>query len=408
MTTTLSETPQLDCSWFLTNPTFLGVATFSRGLDGVKCEWTTDLHSFVGKYPITLTFDETSGDVVASGLPSSVSNEGDAPELAALATSISEAIRYHRRLAQRAHQHPADGGLVHRGLGEANERDADSALAILGSRWNYTPVDGGIAPSSEASGGWFAPNADASVFGTPFVYAINDDTDGPERTVWTLGQVGIGRTPIASANWNNKDECQNLFRIAAENDVETLTAMTSLTLDAGSFREARTKQEQKRAISFARDAWKRHKTRVKPRIVENAIVEAIKSSITLSDKQLRFLVTPEKLDNADHLTANSMINAAVNLLFICRGWKAETDIAPLSPSQLSPLLNKLNKTLQEKDLGKIVRVNRAAPPAVGRTPIGDDYYVTKIPSLFSEHRQAFGITPEDTLHTYQNGVCEPI
>jgi hypothetical protein len=211
----------------------------------------------------------------------------------ALGETLSASLQGHTALCRVGMLDPAARGLVAYRL--PNMEDANSLMYELGAEYcvelpEASAVLLGVDPAWLSAGyGWFAADADPSVFGTPFVapygeLRAEDDADDSETPGWLLCQVGIDDplyipawAPVmGSARWDAPGALDAL--VAQVTGLDPETALISRVLSApaeqvATIREQQHAQQRADARAGAGRAYT-PAAKLRPRLVQAAVQAA--------------------------------------------------------------------------------------------------------------------------------------
>lgn len=380
--------------WFTMNPTYIMPDADVPN----SSHWSVD--SAHGA--IRIQWDATESTIRVDGFPSHVSSSADLMEFAGLTHHAVAASAAHRSLAQRELHHPLKYGLMQRPLSQANQDQPDVI-------WN--PAPNRVAPEreSECGMGWFAPDANPEKFGTLFVYP-KEKTNGidTETTTWCLGQIGRAREELDAAAWNDREAVEGLYQQVLDDNSEYHLTIASLGDSEGRLRQQKRLQEERQAIIAARAAFSRQRDRIRPRLVQGAVMAAFTAmpnswkydlcneSLYFHDEFIFSLKSPRVFGYG---TQPTPMNVACRMSFSPAARSVIPRVrnnAPANPPILPPdhfdeYAAGLSKILDIRKLGIVLRTYDNGIVS---------FYVTKNKALFVEYAAAFGIEPGTAIDEY--------
>lgn len=386
--------PHHAMDWFTNNPTYI---TLENGISG-SVIWSTES----GPDAIRIFWDATRGVALADGISVSARTQTEMQTLASLAGHSHLAIGAHRSLAQRELHHPMKFGLVRKPLPQINHNDPDNVwIGALGRD---------IAPEREIADGmgWFAPDADPEDFGTLFIYS-GEQTGDPENSsvVWRLGQIGQPRRALATAKWDDATETEAIYRQVLDDNSDYYLTIATLDDSDGRLRELRKKQNKRKAILLAREAFARPKDRIRPRLVEDAEHRAFALMGETWADELKSVhgyareTLNETLDAYEVFDYNKRpkpANIAREIRFVpfakSSYWWRRQNAAPsaaLSADHFDEYAKLLAAELAPRALGTVLRTVDTDVTV---------FYVVRNTELFLAHRAVVGVPESATISQY--------
>lgn len=406
-TTTIDVLECHNMDWFTNNRTYV---TRPYSADGRQYPAVWSLEP--SEECLTLTWNETTGQVEVdmSDIFKGAATQYDVNLFASQAEVAEAAISVHQSVAQREHNHPLKFGLVAKMLPSANQGQPAPVPGYAKKSYSRATVRLDSVPERERLIGlaWFAPTGNQERFGTLFVYAQESMDTVDDKLVlnvrWTLGQVGRPDTELESVAWNDRAGMTRMCEQVLQGDSDYFMAIAALSEDAEKLRTQRNNQERREAMITAREAFGRTQDRVKPRLIETAIRNAMHEIGTEWNGTLR---DHEYYSNTDKMALNSVqafgyhnnkrpINGAYRVSFYQRpssySYQTSKNVEPLPVEHFDEYAKLLSEKVNARKLGSILRVEDGKSVS---------FYVVANVGLVLKHGPAFNIFDHMTVHQYK-------
>lgn len=246
--------------------------------------------------------------------------------------------------------------------------------------------------------GWFLPDADPTVFGTPYLREQLANRrarrGGGGQEEWVLSFVGT-RVGSAPHTWDDIDSIRASVQHMSEIDSEYLETVALLT-DSSQYEADRTQHLHKESLQAARIAYKPAKTRIKPVLVEKVI--ATVSSTFEGEHRQKFggrsfpahtSLGRRTLRKFRVRSGVPPINAALSITFYTAAFATPQDEANFREAE-QELTQAMAKAIRAKNLGTLLKVT---PRNIADT----NYIVVRSPEMAYTHRSALGVELDATM-----------
>ena len=240
--------------------------------------------------------------------------------------------------------------------------------------------------------GWFLPDADPTVFGTPYLKerAVSYSSSLPAEG-WTLAYVGTN-VGVMEVAWDDLDGISDLIAQMATMDPEYVETVAVLS-DSERFERDLRRYEQQQATDAARKAFPVSK-RIKPRLSEKAVLNAFRRASTQHvaqyDERIPLNVTVRNVDlrslrhRSEYFAPEKPIHAALRVETSVPYYAKSSSVDDQAKAR-DIIENTLVETIKFQKLGTLIRLERG-----DGTP-ANTYFIVKDVDRALQHRRALGI-----------------